>query len=71
MSEMEEFNEKLKEEYFDKIEVIQIVDWMGKILFTYLPDEFDEAIAKFFELDDEDTYFQALDSEGRDMGIQY
>lgn len=71
MSEMEEFNKKLKEEYFDKIEVIQIVDWMGKILFTYLPDEFDEAVAKFFELDDEDTYFQALDSEGRDKGIQY
>lgn len=71
MSEIEEFNKKLKEEYFDKIEVIQIVDWMGKVLFMYQPDEFDEAVAKFFELDDEDTYFQALDSEGRDMGIQY
>lgn len=71
MSEMEEFNKKLKEEYFDKIEVIQIVDWMGKVLFTYQLDEFDEAVAKFFELDDGDTYFQALDSDGIDMGIQY
>lgn len=47
------------------------MDWAGKVLFTYQPDEFDEAVAKFFELDDEDAYFQALDSEGRDMGIQY
>ena len=68
---MEKFNKKLKEEYYDKIEVIQIVDWTGKVLFTYQPDEFDEAVDKFFELDDEDTYFQALDSNGVDMGIQY
>lgn len=71
MNDMEKFNKKLKEEYYDKIEVIQIVDWTGKVLFTYQPDEFDEAVAKFFELDDEDTYFQALDSNDVDMGIQY
>lgn len=71
MNDMEKFNKKLKEEYYDKIEVIQIVDWTGKVLFTYQPDEFDEAVDKFFELDDEDTYFQALDSNGVDMGIQY
>lgn len=71
MNDMEKFNKKLKEEYYDKIEVIQIVDWTGKVLFTYQPDEFDGAVTKFFELDDEDTYFQALDSNGVDMGIQY
>lgn len=35
MNDMEKFNKKLKEEYYDKIEVIQIVDWAGKVLFTY------------------------------------
>ena len=63
--DFDELNARLKHDYYDKI---------GNILHQYTPDQFDEALAKYFEyLDDknEELWFNAYDKDGNNMGIQY
>ena len=72
--DFDEINTRLKRDYYDKIDYITLTDDFGKILHQYTPDQFDEALAKYFEyLDDknEELWFNAYDKNGNNMGIQY
>lgn len=72
--DFDELNARLKCDYYDKIDYITLTDDFGNILHQYTPDQFDEALAKYFEyLDDknEELWFNAYDKNGNNMGIQY
>ena len=72
--DFDEINARLKRDYYDKIDYITLTDDFGNILHRYTPDQFDEALAKYFEyLDDknEELWFNAYDKDGNNMGIQY
>lgn len=72
--DFDELNVRLKRNYYDKIDYITLTDDFGNILHQYTPDQFDEALAKYFEyLDDknEERWFNAYDKDGNNMGIQY
>ena len=72
--DFDEINTRLKRDYYDKIDYITLTDDFGNILHQYTPDQFDEALAKYFEyLDDknEELWFNAYDKDGNNMGIQY
>lgn len=73
-SDFSETNARLKRDYYDKIDYITLKDDFGNILHQYTSDQFDEALAKYFEyLDDknEELWFNAYDKDGNNMGIQY
>ena len=73
-NDFSEFNARLKRDYYDKIDYITLTDDFGNILHQYTPDQFDEALAKYFEyLDDknEELWFNTYDKDGNNMGIQY
>lgn len=73
-SDFSETNARLKRDYYDKIDYITLTDDFGNILHQYAPDQFDEALTKYFEyLDDknEELWFNAYDKDGNNMGIQY
>ena len=73
-NDFSEINARLKRDYYDKIDYITLTDDFGNILHQYTPDQFDEALAKYFEyLDDknEELWFNAYDKDGNNMGIQY
>ena len=72
--DFDEINARLKRDYYDKIDYITLTDDFGNILHQYAPDQFDEALTKYFEyLDDknEELWFNAYDKDGNNMGIQY
>lgn len=73
-NDFSEFNARMKRDYYDKIDYITLTDDFGNILHQYEADQFDEALAKYFEyLDDknEELWFNAYDKDGNNMGIQY
>lgn len=72
--DFDEINARLKRDYYDKIDYITLTDDFGNILHQYTSDQFDEALAKYFEYLDnknEELWFNAYDKDGNNMGIQY
>lgn len=68
--DFDEFNARLKRDYYDKIDYITLTDDFGNILHQYTPDQFDEALAKYFEYLDnknEELWFNAYDKDGTNM----
>lgn len=70
-AELDQFNKDYKENYFDKIDHINLVDEFGTVIKTYSKKDFDEAYDQYEQESlKREVWFEPISIQGENLGIK-